>query len=99
MHQAILFRELRGSIHLAALAALGCPTRVAHQIRRPDDLKMFGYEDVVEVTDAHRAAYEQAEPLTDQAMVAHAEAWLSADERALIARVSAGAMAALEVAG
>ena len=94
MHQAILYRELRGSVHLAALAATGCPSRVAHQIKRPSDLEMFGYKEEVEVTDDHRAAYAQAEPLTDSAMSCHVNRVLDGPQRAQIAAVVTAARAA-----
>ena len=93
MHQTILFRELRGSIHLAAIAATGCRSRAAHQIRRPQDLEMFGYQDEVEIPDEEKAAYSKVEPLTEGAMATHAQRWLTADERG---HICATAMAALE---
>ncbi|MEQ8439329.1 MAG: hypothetical protein RIB65_17700 [Ilumatobacter fluminis] len=65
IHQAMVLRELRGSAHLAAIAAVGVSTRVAHAIKRPDDLAMFGYEEPPAVTDADRAALERAEQITD----------------------------------
>jgi hypothetical protein len=65
-HQAMVLRELRGSAHLAAVAAVGLPSRVAHAIKRPDDVGMFGYEDPPSVTDADRAALDEAEALTDR---------------------------------
>ena len=65
IHQAMVLRELRGSAHLAAIAAVGLSTQVAHAIKRPDDLAMFGYEEPPAVTDADRAALERAEDITD----------------------------------
>lgn len=65
-HQAMVLRELRGSAHLAAVAAVGLPSRVAHAIKRPDDVAMFGYEQPPAVTDADRAALDEAEALTDR---------------------------------
>lgn len=85
MHQTIMFRELRGSVHLAAVAAAGCRSRAAHQIRRPNDLEMFGYDDAIEISDTERAAYEMVEERTDAAMAVHAAAGLSADQRSQIA--------------
>ncbi len=95
MHQAILFRELRGSIHLAAIAAAGCRSRVAHQIRRPNDLEMFGYTEPIEVPDAERAAYDAVEPLTNAAMVVHCTSALTADQRDQIAAAADAATAAV----
>lgn len=78
-HQAMVLRELRGSAHLAAVAAVGLPTRVAHAIKRPDDVAMFGYEDPPTVTAADRAAHDEAEQLTDR-ILEPAYAVLSDDE-------------------
>ena len=93
MHQAIVMRELRGSVHLAALAATGLSSRAAHQIKRPNDLEMFGYKEAIDISDADRAAYELVEPMTNGAMNLHAEAITSA-QRAQVAQVSTDAMAA-----
>jgi len=96
MHQAIVMRELRGSVHLAALAATGLGSRAAHQIKRPNDQEMFGYKDTIEVTDADRAAYELLEPMTDAAMNLHAEA-LTSEQRAQVAATTAAAASALGI--
>ncbi len=66
MHQAMVLRELRGSVHLLALTACGVPTPVAHSIKRPDDVAMFGYDEVPEVTDDDRVNWHRAEQLTDE---------------------------------
>jgi hypothetical protein len=67
MHQAIVLREMRGSVHLLALTAVGLRSSVAHAIKRPDDVAMFGYGDEApQVTDADRAKWTEAEVLTDQ---------------------------------
>ncbi len=90
MHQVVLMRELRGSVHLAALAAAGCPSRVAHQLKRPNDGEMFGWTDTVPVSDADQAAFDQAGALTDAAMVRHVGA-ITDDARAQVAVVAAAA--------
>ena len=59
-------RELRGSLHLVAVVASGLSTEMAHRVRRPDDIAMFGWSDDKEVTDEHRAKWEAAEALTDE---------------------------------
>lgn len=69
MHQAMVLRELRGSVHLLALTASGLNSAVAHAIRRPEDVKLFGYESPPDVSEADRAAWDQAEFLTDQLLV------------------------------
>lgn len=96
MHQAIVQRELRGSVHLAALAGTGVGSRIAHQIKRPGDLEMFGYKEPAEVTDADLAAYELVEPMTNAAMNLHAEA-ITAEQRDQIATTAAAAAAALGI--
>ena len=65
MHQAVVLRELRGSVHLLALTACGVPTPVAHAVKRPGDVAMFGYDEAPEVTDDDRANWHRAEELTD----------------------------------
>jgi hypothetical protein len=69
IHQAMVLRELRGSAHLAAIAAVGLATVVAHAIKRPDDIAMFGYEGPPAVSDADREAHRRAEDVTDDILV------------------------------
>ena len=69
MHQAMVLRELRGSVHLLANTACGLESQHAHGIRRPDEFKMFGYEGAIEVTDDDRAKWLRAEQLTDEILV------------------------------
>ena len=69
IHQAMVLRELRGSVHLLAITACGLESRHAHGIRRPDEFKMFGYEGAIEVTDDDRAKWLRAEQLTDEILV------------------------------
>lgn len=69
MHQAMVLRELRGSVHLLANTACGLESRHAHGIRRPDEFKMFGYESAIEVSDDDRAKWLRAEQLTDEILL------------------------------
>ena len=69
MHQAMVLRELRGSAHLAANAAVGLHSSVADAIKRPNDVAMFGYPEPPAVTDADRAAHARAEDITDDILV------------------------------
>ena len=64
---ACVLREHRGSAHLAAVRAVGLSPRVAHAIKRPDDVESFGYGpgDVPEITEEHRAKHARAEELTN----------------------------------
>jgi hypothetical protein len=66
MHQAMVLRELRGSVHLLALTANAVSTPVAHAIKRPADVAMFGYDEPPEVTDHDRERWHRAEQLTDE---------------------------------
>lgn len=70
-HLTSLLRELRGSVHLVAIAATDLDNAVAHAIRRPDDVQTFGYETAPEITDAHRAQLAEADALTDRLMATH----------------------------
>ncbi len=83
MHLAMVLREARGSVHLVALVASGVPTRIAHAIRRPDDVALFGWRDEVEVTDDHRARWQAAEALTNE-LLEPAYATLIDDELAAL---------------
>ncbi len=65
MHQSMVLREMRGSVHLLALTACAVPTPVAHAIKRPGDVALFGYDEPPEVTDDDRANWHRAEELTD----------------------------------
>lgn len=72
MQLAAVLRELRGSVHLAAIVAQGLSPGIAHYMKRPDDYTTFGYpEPAPEVTAEHQAAHEAAETLTDDLMTAH----------------------------
>ena len=69
MHHTVVLRELRGSVHLAAIAASCLTTAVAHAIKRPADVKLFGYSDPPHVRDEDREAWEHAEALTNDMLV------------------------------
>lgn len=63
-----LLREHRGSAHLLAVVAVGLEPRVAHAIRRPNDLELFGWtpEDIPPFGDAERQLLDEAEAITDR---------------------------------
>jgi hypothetical protein len=65
----VTLRELRGSVHLLAVVASGLRPAVAHAVRRPADVQMFGYDETPEVTDADRERWNDAEALTDRLLV------------------------------
>ena len=77
MQVTSVLREMRGSVHLAALAATGLSPEIAHRVRRPDDVAMFGWPEGVAVTDDHQSRWQTAENLTDEMLV---PAWSSLSE-------------------
>ena len=77
MQVTSVLREMRGSVHLAALAATGLSPEIAHRVRRPDDVAMFGWPEGVVVTDDHQSRWQAAENLTDEMLV---PAWSSLSE-------------------
>lgn len=66
LHQAMVLRELRGSVHLLALTASGLDSATAHAIKRPDDVQTFGHQETPEISDAARERWHRAEALTDE---------------------------------
>lgn len=69
MHQAMVLRELRGSVHLLSLVAQGLDSAMAHAIKRPDDVTLFGYETAPDITEDDRATWQRAEAMTDELLV------------------------------
>ena len=85
-HQAMVLREMRGSAHLLALTAVGLPSHLAHAIKRPSDIGLFGWKDTPpEPTDADRAAWDRAEALTDDVLTPAFAALTAAQSEALVA--------------
>ena len=77
-------REARGSIHLLALVASGVPTRMAHQIRRPDDVTLFGWTEPVVASDDDIARWDAAEALTNTLLAPSFGVLDDKGERALV---------------
>ena len=96
MHQAMVLRELRGSVHLLALVAQGLDSAKAHAIKRPDDVTSFGYETAPDVTDADRENWQRAESMTDELLVP-AYSSLSDDQATALIAGTAAMAAALGV--
>ncbi len=69
MQLATVLRELRGSAHLLAVVASGLAPAVAHAIKRPNDVKAFGWDPAPQYTEADRAALDAAETLTDRLLL------------------------------
>jgi hypothetical protein len=84
LHLAMCLREARGSIHLIALVASGVPTRTAHQIRRPDDVTLFGWSEPVAASDDDLARWEAAEALTNTLLAPSFGVLDDKGERALV---------------
>lgn len=93
LHQAMVLRELRGSVHLLCIVAEGLDTSVAHAIKRPDDVAMFGYEEPPVVTDADREAWARAESATDRLLTPAYAALTDDQTEALVAGTAAIAAA------
>ncbi len=98
MQLVTVLRELRGSVHLLAVAAAGVSPLVAHYFRRPDDFAIFGYREdqTPELTDADRDAMKAADAQTDRLMAAafsildpHGAEALAAGVEAMAAAVKA----------
>jgi hypothetical protein len=90
IHQAMVLREMRGSAHLAAITAVGLSTDVAHAIKRPDDVELFGWgDDPPVVTDEARRLHEQAEELTNTALVGAFATLSESQSEALVAGTDA----------
>jgi len=69
IHQAMVMREMRGSAHLAAITTVGLPMSVAHAIKRPEDVELFGWGDEPPVvTEQARALHARAEEFTNVAL-------------------------------
>ncbi len=81
MQLTAVLREYRGSVHLAAVIASGLRAREAHFIKRPNDVKTFGYDEseALVVTPEMEAALASAEEATNRG-VRRAYAVLSPEE-------------------
>lgn len=70
MHQAMVLREMRGSAHLLALTSVGLASHIAHAIKRPNDIELFGWQDEPPTPDdADRAAWARAEEITNEVLL------------------------------
>ena len=91
MQLVTVLREFRGSAHLVAIRAMGLTSKQAHFVKRPDDVKMFGWtpEDAPHIDDSVRAKMVEVEALTD-ALVSPAYSVLDdAGRNALLAGATA----------
>ena len=100
MQLVMVLRELRGGVHLVAVVASGVAPKVAHRIRRPNDMGLFGYapEEIPEVTPEDRANLAAADALTDR-LLGGPFGVLDEDGRQALARGLERMDAALAVGG
>lgn len=89
IHQAMVLRELRGSVHLLALVSQGLDSAKAHAIKRPDDVTVFGYETAPDITSDDRATWQRAEELTDELLVPAYASLSNEQAQALVAGTAA----------
>lgn len=82
----VCLRELRGSVHLTQVAAVGLATPVAFLIRDPQMLASHGWKegDIPEPSDTQRSEWQRAEDGTTRVME-HLYSALSADQQQAIA--------------
>lgn len=90
----IVLRELRGSVHLAAIAANALDPVVAHSIRRPNDARMFGWDELPEPTDEDRQKLVAVDAATDAVMAMHYAGITGEQRQALAAGVASLSAAA-----
>ena len=86
MQLAVSLREFRGSAHLIAVRAVGLTSKQAHYVKRPNDMKNFGWgeDDVPHVDDQVRALMVQAENLTDALCIPAYAVLNDAERKALV---------------
>ena len=65
MQLIVTHRELRGSQHLLAIVASGMHPSIAHALRRPDDIEMFGWPADIEVPEGAQALLAEVDELTN----------------------------------
>lgn len=68
MQLVTILREFRGSAHLLALRAVGVDSKTAHFVKRPTDIKLFGWsdDDAPHIDEGVRQKMSEAETLTDR---------------------------------
>ena len=91
MQLAASLREFRGSAHLIAIRAVGLTSKQAHYVKRPNDVKGFGWgeDDAPLVDDTVRALMVEAEKLTDALCIPAYAVLNDAERKALVDGVKA----------
>ncbi len=92
-----MLRELRGGLHIHAVAEVGLDVTAACYLQGPEVFALHGYResDAPEVTDGLADLKARAEELTDEKMSARLEA-LSEDQRAALVDGAEAMFAALD---
>lgn len=85
MQLVSILREFRGSAHLLAIRAVGLDSKTAHFVKRPGDIKMFGWsdDDAPKIDETVHQKMLEAEALTDR-LVAPAYGVLDESGRAAL---------------
>lgn len=85
MQLVSVLREFRGSAHLLAVRAVGLDSKTAHFLKRPNDIKLFGWSDAdaPHIDKAEHRMMLEAEALTDR-LVAPAYGILDESGRAAL---------------
>lgn len=94
LHRFHVLRELRNELHIAAVKDAGLTPLEALLVKTPAMAPMFGWADLPEVGDEHRAKHEAAEAETNRRM-APAFAALDESEREELVRLADAALAAV----
>lgn len=93
MQLLMVHRELRGSLHLAAVVGHGLDAPVAHALRRPGDIETFGWSADMEIPEGSSDLLAAIDEATDRLM-ASAYGTLSNEQRQAFADGVAAADAA-----
>lgn len=94
LHRFHVVRELRNEVHVAAVGDAGLAPVEAVLVKSPQMAGIFGWTDVPEVGDEHRAKHDRAEAETNRRL-APAFAALDEDERAELAALGDAALASI----
>lgn len=88
MRLVVTLREMRGSAHLLAVVAAGLSPKIAHRMRRPEHVGLFGWDpdEEVVVTDEDRVRLDRADEETNK-LLAGPFSVLDEAQRATFSRV------------
>jgi len=89
MQLAVVHRELRGSVHLAAIIAAGIHPGVAHAIRRPNDVETFGWPADIAISDQDRTRLSAVDTVTNERSADHYRSLSDSQRADFVAGVNA----------